>query len=93
MGIRVALGAPAGRIRRMVMLESGRLVLAGLAAGGAGALLLTRLLRSQLFETRPGDPATLAVVAVVLAVAGMAASYFPARRATRVDPITALREE
>ena len=93
MGIRMALGATAGEIRGMVLAQSGRLVLAGLAAGTVAAVFLTRLLRTQLFEVSPGDPKTLGAVAGLLAAAAMAASYIPARKATRVDPMTALREE
>jgi len=93
MGIRMALGATAGEIRGMVLAQSGRLVLAGLAAGVVAAVFLTRLLRTQLFEVSPGDPKTLGAVAALLAVAAIAASYIPARKATGVDPMTALREE
>jgi len=64
-----------------------------LAAGVVAAVFLTRLLRTQLFEVSPGDPKTLGAVAALLAVAAIAASYIPARKATRVDPMTALREE
>jgi putative ABC transport system permease protein len=93
MGIRMALGATAGEIRGMVLAQSRRLVLAGLAAGTVAAVFLTRLLRTQLFEVGPGDPKTLGAVAALLAAAAMAASYIPARKATRVDPMTTLREE
>jgi putative ABC transport system permease protein len=93
MGIRMALGASAGEIRRMVLVQSGRLLAIGLAIGVVGAVFLTRLLRAQLFAVSPGDPATLATVTALLAAAAMAASYFPARKATRVDPMTALRDE
>ncbi|HEX3880225.1 MAG TPA: ABC transporter permease [Bryobacteraceae bacterium] len=93
MGIRMALGATSGEIRGMVLAQSGRLVLAGLATGTVAAVFLTRLLETQLFEVSPGDPKTLVTVAALLAAAAMAASYIPARKATRVDPMTALREE
>jgi putative ABC transport system permease protein len=89
----MALGASAGEIRRMVLVQSGRLLAIGLAIGVVGAVFLTRLLRAQLFAVSPGDPATLATVTALLAAAAMAASYFPARKATRVDPMTALRDE
>lgn len=93
MGIRMALGASAGEIRRMVLMQSGRLVAIGLVLGSVGALALTPLLKSQLYEVRPGDPVTLAVVALLLMAAAMAASYLPARKATAIDPILALRDE
>ncbi len=93
MGIRMALGASAGEIRRMVLFQSGRLVAAGLLIGAAGAFFLTRLLETQLYGIKPGDPATTAAVAALLAAAAMAASYLPARKATRVDPMSALRQE
>lgn len=65
----------------------------GLALGLAGAFAVARLLRSLLFEVKPTDPATYAGVAALLAVVALAASYLPARRATRVDPVTAPRQE
>ena len=87
MGIRMALGASAGEIRAMILVQSGRLVILGLAAGTLGSVFLTRLLSAQLYGVSPGDPRTLAAVAALLA------SYLPARKATRVDPMLALREE
>jgi ABC-type antimicrobial peptide transport system permease subunit len=69
------------------------LALIGLAAGLTAALVLTRLMGALLFEVRPNDPATLAGVAVLIAAVAAAASLVPAFRATRVDPIAALREE
>jgi ABC-type antimicrobial peptide transport system permease subunit len=69
------------------------LVLVGLAVGAAGALALTRVMRSLLFDVKPWDPLTLASVSVLLAAVAFAASYIPARRATRVDPMIALRYE
>ena len=93
LGIRMALGASAGEIRRMVLLSSGRLVAAGLTAGLMSALLLTRFLEKQLYGVRPADPSTFAGVSALLAAAALIASYLPARRATRVDPMLALREE
>jgi putative ABC transport system permease protein len=77
----------------MILRESGKLVGVGLLLGGIGAVFLTRLMDTQLYGIKPGDPATIAVVAALLAAAAIVASYVPARRATRVDPILALREE
>jgi putative ABC transport system permease protein len=68
-------------------------VLPGLAIGLAGALLLTRLMRSQLFGVQPTDPVTYAAVAFFLGSVALLASWLPARKAARVDPITALRNE
>jgi putative ABC transport system permease protein len=93
MGIRMALGASAREIRAMVLAQSGQLVAAGLALGVVASFFLTRLLASQLFAVSPGDPRTLAAVALLLASAAMLASYIPARKATRVDPMLALRDE
>ena len=92
-GIRMALGASAAAVQRMLMRQGVTLSLAGLAIGTAAALLLTRLLRAELFEVAATDPATYVLTAVVLmAVAGLAA-LVPARRATRIDPAIALRWE
>jgi putative ABC transport system permease protein len=92
LGIRMALGASAAGIRGMVLLQSGRLVAAGLALGVAAAVPLTRLLEKQLYGVKPTDPETIAAVSALLLAAALVASYLPARRATRVDPILALRE-
>jgi ABC-type antimicrobial peptide transport system permease subunit len=78
----------------MVLLQSTRLVILGLLIGGAGSLALTRVLLSkQLYQVAPNDPSTFLMVSLLLTAAALVASYIPARRATRVDPITALREE
>jgi predicted permease len=92
-GIRMALGADAGHVRKMVLREGMRPVLLGMAAGIAGAIGLGRALRALLFEMQPGNPAVLAGVAIVLAAAAALACMAPARRATRVDPAIALRGE
>ena len=92
LGIRMALGASGGDLQRMVMRQALVLTLAGVGLGGVAALALMRVIRTQLYQVSPTDPATFAVVAVVLAATAALASYFPARHATRVDPVIALRE-
>ena len=92
-GTRMALGASRASIWRLVIGESARLVVLGLAVGIPAALLLTRSLGALLFAVRPSDPLTFAVVALVLTVVALAAAYVPARRAMRVDPMVALRCE
>jgi predicted permease len=92
-GIRMALGASAASVQRMLMRQGVTLALAGLAIGIVAALALTRLLRSQLFEISPMDPLTYAVTPLVLMAVAALAAYAPARRATRVDPVIALRWE
>lgn len=93
MGVRVALGATPRAIARLVLAESGRLVLAGVALGASGALLLTRSVSSLLFGIGASDAATFLATAGGLASAAMLASYVPARRASRVDPFVTLRAE
>ncbi len=92
-GIRMALGAGGADVLRMVIKMGLRLVVLGSAAGLAASFAATRVLSSQLFGISPHDPATLAAVVAVVAAAGFCACYFPARRATRVDPMIALRYE
>lgn len=92
-GIRVALGARPGDMARMVLREASGVAGIGLIAGVAFALGLTRFLGSVLFEIKPGDPATLAAAAILLGAVALAASYLPAHRASRVDPVVALRAE
>ncbi|HEU4630001.1 MAG TPA: ABC transporter permease [Gemmatimonadaceae bacterium] len=93
LGIRMALGAAPSAVRRTVVRQGLRLVVAGLALGLAGAFALTRLMGSLLYGVAPTDPATYAGVAAVLVGTAAVASWLPARRATRVDPIIALRAE
>lgn len=90
-GIRVALGASAGRIRGLVLGQGLALVGLGVLVGLAIAVVLTRGLRTLLYGISPFDPVTLIGAAVVLMIAAAAASYIPARRATRIDPLAALR--
>jgi len=92
-GVRVALGAAAGGILRGVMAEALMLVAAGLAIGFVTAALVARLIANLLFGITATDPATYAVTAGLLAVVGLGAAYLPARRASRVDPVIALRTE
>jgi ABC-type antimicrobial peptide transport system permease subunit len=92
-GIRMALGASPGVVMRMVLGHGRRLTLLGIGIGIAGAFLVTRLMQQALFEVDPADPLIyLAVAAMLLAVAEFA-SWVPARRATRIDPVIALRSE
>ena len=92
-GVRLALGARPASVRRLIVGHSLRLSLWGIAVGAAGALAAADVLESQLFGIKPRDPMTLAAVAVSLLGVALLASYVPARRATRVDPLTALRTE
>ncbi len=92
-GIRVALGADPRDVRGMVLRDALVLTLSGVSAGLAGALALSRVIASLLFQLSPTDPATLAAVAAGLTAVALLASYLPARRATRVDPLEALRSE
>jgi putative ABC transport system permease protein len=91
MGIRRALGAQRSDILRLVMGQCLGLTLVGLATGIAGALALTHVMESLLFQVSTTDPATFVGVAVVFLLVSLAASYIPARRATRIDPMSALR--
>jgi putative ABC transport system permease protein len=92
-GLRMALGAQPGDVLRVIVGHGLRLVLLGLCIGVAGALLATRWMSSVLFDVKPTDPLTFAAVAVLLAAVAFLASYVPARRAMRVDPMVALRYE
>jgi putative ABC transport system permease protein len=92
-GIRVTLGAQSTDVFRGIVGEGARIALLGVAAGLIAALALTRLLRTFLYGISVFDPATFLAVAFILTLISVAACYFPARRATRVDPIVALRYE
>ena len=92
-GIRMALGAQSGDLVAMVMRQGMVLAAAGLLLGSAASLALTRFLASLLFEVRPIDPPAFLAVAVLLAAVVLVATWLPARRATRVDPLVALRDQ
>ena len=92
-GIRMALGARPSEILRLVMQGGAQITLAGVVLGIAAALALTRFLASQLFGVQPRDPFTFVVVATLLAAVALLACFIPARRATKVDPMVALRYE
>ena len=92
-GIRMALGVKREALLRSVFGDGMKLTCIGLAGGLAGALALTRWMETLLFEVRPTDPATLLGVAAVITFVAVIAALVPAHRATRVDPIAALREE
>jgi putative ABC transport system permease protein len=92
-GIRMALGAQRGDVLRLILRQGLGVALVGIAVGMGGAFYLTRFLQTQLYAVRPTDPLTFAAIPVVLIAVAFAASYIPARRATRVDPMVALRDE
>ncbi|MGA8288221.1 MAG: FtsX-like permease family protein, partial [Acidobacteriaceae bacterium] len=92
-GVRMALGAQRSSIYQMILQEAGRLVVFGIAAGMVGAVAAGMLMRSLLFDVRYWDLPTLAVVAMVLSVAALVATYIPARGAASVNPVEALRAE
>lgn len=93
LGVRMALGADPGRVRRLVLRQGAVLTLAGLTLGLLGALWTTRLLESLLVGVDPVDPTSLATVSAGLALVTFVATWIPARRATRIDPLVALRSE
>ena len=92
-GIRLALGATPGAIVRMVVGHGLSVAAAGVAAGVAGALVLTRFMRGLLFGIAPSDPLTFGTIVVMLGLVALVASYVPARRAAQLDPMLALRAE
>jgi putative ABC transport system permease protein len=93
LGTRLALGASPSQITRLVLMQAAALASVGLAVGTAAALAFGRTLSSLLFDVPPSDPTTLASAAALLAAATLAASYLPARRAARVDPVSVLAAE
>jgi putative ABC transport system permease protein len=92
-GVRTALGAGTGSVLRLILEQGVALIGLGLALGLAGAIAGTRLLRTMLFQVRPNDPVVYLAVAILLGVVALLASYVPAKRASKIDPLTALRQE
>ena len=92
-GIRLAVGATKGDVLRLVLGRAAGLIVGGLCLGLLGSVVLARLITSLLYGVTPLDPATFAVVSLLLSAVALFASYIPARRATRVDPMVALRCE
>jgi len=93
LGVRMALGADRGSIVTLVLREVGVMLVVGWAIGGVAALCLGGLAEKMIFGLTPKQPAVFALPGVLLAVAALAAAWLPARRASRVDPLTALRHE
>ena len=92
-GVRIAIGAQRADVIRLVLVEGARLAVAGIVVGLAGSYWATRLLSSFLYRVTATDPGAFAVAAIALFLVALLATYLPARRAARVDPMTALRAE
>jgi putative ABC transport system permease protein len=92
-GLRMALGASPAAVMRMVLGHGRRLTLVGIAFGTAGALVVSRLMQQALFDVDPGEPLVYVALSVTVLLVAECASYVPARRATRIDPLIALRAE
>jgi putative ABC transport system permease protein len=92
-GIRMALGAQARDVRRMVMISGLRWLGIGIAIGVPASVALARILQNQIWGIKSADPLTLIAVSLLMTGIGLTACYFPARRATKVDPMVALRCE
>jgi ABC-type antimicrobial peptide transport system permease subunit len=89
----MALGARRGDILKVVLNEAALIVIAGVGAGLLGSLLLTRFLQTLLFDIKPTDPLTFGALTILLSGVALLASFIPARRASRIDPLLALRHE
>jgi ABC-type antimicrobial peptide transport system permease subunit len=92
-GIRMALGATPGAVMRLVLGHSSKLTLVGIVLGVGAGLAVSRVMQQVLFEVNPADPIVYLAVSATLLLVAAAASWFPARRATRIDPVVALRME
>ena len=92
-GVRVALGATRPQVLRLILALAAKLTVGGIALGVVGAFGVTRVIKSLLYNVSPSDPFSFAATALFLALVALAASYLPARRATSVDPMIALRAE
>jgi putative ABC transport system permease protein len=92
-GIRLAVGAQPRDVLRMILAQSLKVTFAGVAAGGFCAFWLNRLIRNLLYGVSPADPLTFGGAIVFLVFVGLAASYLPARQASKIDPVTTLRSE